>query len=373
MTSESKFPSRSRAATRVMAFTALTLFVSGVGYGAREVYRAATDSFVAPIILSPDNDMVLASKVKMSELNVERARTVADSEAIDADLAAGEKALVRLDELKRSGQHALAWTIDISARQASAGAVDLRKLAEQKQMLGEMLAKQEALASDAHANLQAGLVSKMDYAREVQALDQVRIALLENERTRAQAELQLLQVSLERRSLSSTAGAPATPEMILHEDQMLRVELDVLKLEAEMRAKRAEKRVLAEKLATIDELEGQLKTRPIVRAMEKSMDIAFVPYTQRNGVQPGARVLDCLWGLLHCKDVGEVAEVVPGEVILPDPWGSQARGQYAVLALTDHDAAMSKILRVRGLTVFSSSKLPPSSTSERGRPDLSVR
>jgi hypothetical protein len=48
-----------------------------------------------------------------------------------------------------------------------------------------------------------------------------------------------------------------------------------------------------------------------------------------------------------CRPVGTVSEVVPGEVILPDPWGNQTRGQYAVLNLQDRDAARAKTLRVR--------------------------
>jgi hypothetical protein len=50
-----------------------------------------------------------------------------------------------------------------------------------------------------------------------------------------------------------------------------------------------------------------------------------------------------------CKQVGVVAEVVPGEVVLPDPWGNMARGQYAVLNLSDGLAARAKMLRVRAL------------------------
>jgi hypothetical protein len=42
-----------------------------------------------------------------------------------------------------------------------------------------------------------------------------------------------------------------------------------------------------------------------------------------------------------------VTEVLPGEVIVPDPWGSLARGQYAVIELDDQHAAQSKTLRVR--------------------------
>jgi len=85
--------------------------------------------------------------------------------------------------------------------------------------------------------------------------------------------------------------------------------------------------------------------------VESRIEVAFVPYTQLDGAKEGNEVYDCVWGLFWCKPVGTMSELVPGEVILPDPWGNQARGQYAVLDLTDHSAAMSKTLRVRPGTV----------------------
>jgi hypothetical protein len=39
--------------------------------------------------------------------------------------------------------------------------------------------------------------------------------------------------------------------------------------------------------------------------------------------------------------------MVPGEVVQADPWGSQVRGEYVVLGLSDHDAARAKTLRIR--------------------------
>ena len=60
-------------ATRLLALATLASLIAGVAYVGREGYRALTDSFVAPIILSPDNDLVIQNKVKLSELEVERA------------------------------------------------------------------------------------------------------------------------------------------------------------------------------------------------------------------------------------------------------------------------------------------------------------
>jgi hypothetical protein len=333
--------------TRLFAFGALSAFLSGVGWAGHQVYRAAADSFVAPIILSPDNDVVLEQKLKLDELVVERAKTAAEVEAVDADLAAGEKAAVRLQAMVDAAANSLAWTRDLTKKQATAVTLDLRTLERQKQLLADMTAKETRLVDEAKANMDASLISKFDYAKEQQSLDQVRLASFENERTKLQSDLVMQQVVLTQQSLANERGAPATPEEIMREYQLGQVELEQVKLEAEMRAKRAERRVLWEKLAKIDEIESQLRARPVFQATSKSMDVAFVPYTQIDGVARGAEVFDCVWGLFSCKPVGKVAELVPGEVILPDPWGNQARGQYAVLDLESHESAKSKTLRIR--------------------------
>jgi hypothetical protein len=76
--------------------------------------------------------------------------------------------------------------------------------------------------------------------------------------------------------------------------------------------------------------------------------VAFVPYEELEEVRAGAAVYHCkLWGLLFCSAVGAVSEILPGEVMTQDPWGSTTRGQYAILALQDPSAARSRALRVR--------------------------
>jgi len=333
--------------TRIFAAGALAAFLAGLGYAGMEVYRAMTDAFIAPIILSPDNDLVIESKVKLEELQVERDKTQAEADAADADLAAYAIAISRLQALKTIANHSLAWTQTVNAQQTSAGAGDLKTLDEQKAALTKMIEKQQQLTEASHANLSAGVISKDDHQRDLQALRQLKLALLENERARIQSNLQMQEAVLAKQSLSNSHGTPLMPERLLQEDQIVRIELDLIKAESEERAKRAEKKLDDDKLEKINGLERELKARPLFRAIEKSLDVAFVPYTQIEGVKAGAGVFDCVWGLFHCRQVGAISEVVPGEVILPDPWGNQARGQYAILALREHESAKSKTLRVR--------------------------
>jgi hypothetical protein len=139
------------------------------------------------------------------------------------------------------------------------------------------------------------------------------------------------------------------PELLSRQEQTIRIDLEVTRLKAEARSKAEQRDGLEGRVARVDELSAQLKARPAFLAADRSLDVAFVPYTQMDGVEPGAHVYSCVWGLFFCKEVGTVKDLVPGEVAMTDPWGNQARGLYAVLGLDDRDAAKSKILRVRSV------------------------
>lgn len=362
--------SRARSATlnaRLFSLLMLCAVAAFFGYGGVTVYQFMRDSFVAPAILSPDSDFVLANKLKLSEFVEERARAAAEMEGIDAQVAADDQGIARLSELRKQVDKAVRWTSEVTAEKASAGAAELRTLAREKEVMAAMIDKQKELTAKARVEEQAGIISQTDFAKQAQALSQFELSLIDNERATLQSEAALRETTLEQRALTATGDSPLTPEMMTRAEQTIRVELESLKLEADKRAKLAEKGALAERIARIDELEAELKNRPIYRAIERNLEVAFVPYTQIEGIEAGAGTYSCLWGLLFCKQVGTVSEIVPGELVLPDPWGAPARGQYVVLDLWDHDSAKAKTLRVRRRAGGASSPAGSSGSPVAGR------
>lgn len=343
--------------TRLFSFAALGAFAATLGWIGQQGYRAATDGFVAPIILSPDSDVVLTTKLHASQLEAERVKTASEMERLDADLAAGLDAITRLKALTSSQTDPRAWLSKVQRNAAAAGAMELDRVAQQRTHLTQMIREQEQLVATAKANVDASVIARPEYTREVLALSHLRLALFDTERTQVRAQLDAAQNRLARAALDGSG--PPMPEIIAREEQMTRVELELTKLEAEQRTMRSERATLSDKLAKIDELDAQLRARPVYRAAQARVEAAFVPYTQIDAVQRGAVVLDCTWGLFRCKSVGTIAEVVPGEVVLPDPWGNQSRGQYAILDLENHKAARSKVLRVRVLSGTGPKTRPP--------------
>jgi hypothetical protein len=335
--------------SRLFSFATLCGVVTLMGYGGSGVYRIATDQFVAPCVLSPDSDLVISSKLSMAQLVGERFHASTRRDEIDVSVEAADKAIVELEELRASAARGLEFTAAMTAKQSSAGKNDLRALAEQRQSLVAMIAAQEAFLGQVKKDLEAGLAAKADYSRELQSLNQLKVALIENDRSRLVSEVTMNQVSLTEKALrtSKTPGSIATPEMLMLQDQLVRVTTDILKLRAERRSAIAEKSHLDEELKMIDQLMGQLKERPTFSAADGDLTVAFVPYTQMEGVEKGAKVYDCVWGLFACKPVGQVTKLLPGEVILPDPWGTMTRGQYATMDIADPAAAKSRTLRVR--------------------------
>jgi len=98
--------------------------------------------------------------------------------------------------------------------------------------------------------------------------------------------------------------------------------------------------------------------------------LAFVPHSHVPLIKANATVYECrLWSMFACEPVGHVIEILPGEVEVAgsDTSGGSARGQYAVMQLTDPHAVEAESLRVRDPL---ETALYPATTEEAGAETL---
>src|SRR5580658_7313755 len=82
-------PEVTKSTPRARAFSLLALCatVAGLGYMANTGYRLLTDSFVAPMVLSPDSPLVQQNMLTMSQLYMDRATAIGQANGIEAELA----------------------------------------------------------------------------------------------------------------------------------------------------------------------------------------------------------------------------------------------------------------------------------------------
>jgi len=343
--------------TRVFSVIGLIGLVVGFGYIFHEGYLIATDGFAAPFILGPDNDMVVQGALKLAEVRLEKGRAISEEQGIEASLTNSKAALVKLDELKALAQNALTFANSTATQQVSLGGTDLIVLANQKKALNIMLDRQTGLTAEAKKNFDAGTLTQVEYQQQQQALDQIQVALFNNDHTKMQTDVLLGEATLGLQSLVGNKhgnNSMPMPAILSAADLMGRIELQKLQLDALIKTALAEKDRIQLELTDIAILEKQVMSRPMFAAMNGTINAAFIPYNQMKNsftdkeIVPGDSVYDCIWGIFACKKVGSVKDIVAGETVLLDPTSdSQTRGQFITLNLYNSDTMYSKVLRVR--------------------------
>jgi hypothetical protein len=334
--------------TRVFALLALTALFAAVGRGVIAAYYAVTDAFVTPIILTPDSDLVLPSKLSLANLLGERQTWEMRGAAASAAMEVADRGIAKLTQLRDATAKALAWSDMVSSTMQGSTEKDLSALEQQKQLLEQHLADQRAYVAEMQHNLEAGLARKSDVLREQATVSQLQVELLDNQRAQLASAALHRQNSLEQEALRGQHQGLRTPQMLQQQDQLVRIELELTKLQADKSTRSDELRVANDEMHKLDALIAEMKRRPVFRAVESRQNVAFLPYAQSDGVTDNAAVYECrILGMFACERVGNVLEVLPGEVNMQDPWGTPTRGQYALLDLDDPRAARAKALRLR--------------------------
>ena len=338
---------------RLFALSLLAATFAVLGWGGVQIYHLLTDGWIAPLRLSPDSDAVAQLRMTHQRHLAELARLDAEITRLDGELEAIDAAVDRLSRLRGSAQATLTWQAE--QHRLEAGGLDdaTALLRRQRDLLLQLHTRQQQLVARARDDLAAGAIDRTALDREEQIADQLALERTDIERQLAEANVRRTHTRASLQALRAGTGrgaAPdrgAMPEVAAGLEHATRIELELERLRAEARGQRALREVAAASVAAQRQLLAEVESRPLYRAMSQATDVAFVPYDQLAAVRPGARVVDCVWGVIHCRQVGRVAEVLPGEVVTQDPWGELARGQYAILDLDDADAVRERVLRVR--------------------------
>ncbi|MCX5743814.1 MAG: hypothetical protein NT062_15085, partial [Proteobacteria bacterium] len=137
---------------------------------------------------------------------------------------------------------------------------------------------------------------------------------------------------------------------------------EVLKIKQELEASRLElakavetRNSLKISLERQEKLIASLSKSAYLRAVNDKATVTFVPYGNLSKVEKGSGLYGCKLGMIICHHVGDVLEVLPGEVVFKHPHkDKQLRGQMVEVKLDaeDADAAEDEVLFVGGKPLF---------------------
>ena len=334
------------SAYRLIGFAILTIIVVVlVGYIGSTAFFYMSDTWTVPAAVSATDDKVVTLQAALAEQQNTRDR-IAD------ELNQAERSIAMQQTFQ--AEFAKAIKGDLEGRKAELGR--MRALASNAAATRSAIKSQNsAYASSSRRRMAeeyaAGLIDRNAMLSGKFQQAQITSSNLTLAERQAEFETRAADLEAQTRSLDALlANAETTGDIALsYEVLRIKQEYEASRLDL---AKAVETRdTLKASLERQDKIVGSLKQSAWIRAINDGAAVAFVPYANLPNAKKGAPLYACKLGMVFCRHVGEVLEVLPGEVTSKHPnRDKQLRGQLVELKLDeeDADAAADDVLFVGG-------------------------
>jgi hypothetical protein len=334
------------SAYRVLGFGILTIIVVVlVGYIISTAFFYISSTWAVPMQVTASDEKVVSLAAQVGEQQNARDR-IAD------ELNQAERAIVAQQEFQAEFTKAI--KSDLEGRKAALERI--KALASTAAGTRAAIANQNrAYAGAARKRMQqeyaAGLIDRDAMLNGKFQLAQISGSNLSLAEKQAEYEQRAAELEATARSLDAIlANAETSGDTALsYEVLQIKQQYEASRLEL---AKAVEMRdTLKASLARQDKLLSALKGSAYLRAITDKATVAFVPYGNTDTAKPGAPVYACKLTMVFCYHVGEVIELLPGEVSGRHPHRDKSlRGQFVEIKLDEEnaDAGKTDVLFVGG-------------------------
>ncbi len=321
-------------AYRVLGFAILTIIVVVlVGYIVSSAFFYVSSSWAVPMQVTSSDEKVVSLSAQVGEQQNARDR-IAD------ELNQAERAIVAQQEFQVQFTKAIKG--DLEGRRAALAR--MKGLANTAAGTRAAIAGQNrAYAGAARKRMQqeyaAGLIDREGMLNGKFQLAQISGSNLSLAEKQAEYEQRAAELEATARSLDAilSNAESAGDTALSYEVLQIKQQYEASRLEL---AKAVEARdTLKASLRRQDKLLAALKSSAYLRAIDDKATVAFVPYGNIENAKKGAPVYACKLTMVFCYHVGEVIELLPGEVSGRHPHRDKSmRGQLVEIKL-DHDTA----------------------------------
>lgn len=347
------------SAYKFMGSVLLALIMLGlISFLTVQGFFMVSRSWVTPTVVSPTDPQILTLNTQVAAQTSARDHVLAERREVENRLADAE----RIIAAERAFQQR--FLVALRGEKASKDKVS-RRLQELRREYAA--AREEILQSNRAFSGLTRVRTDALYGARLLAQEE-KLTINHHLAQLAQSNLSLAQTSvdLETRLESlqrEIAGLSAVQNGLGKDKTPDGMTADVLLLEREythsvLEQARAEatRQSLEQDLAALDDvarryetLIASLRASPYLRAIEKDLTVAFVPYENLKNAEHGTPLYACAAKLFWCREVGVIGRTLEGEVSLKHPIRQyMLRGVMVEIQLTDEPAAREDLLHLSG-------------------------
>jgi len=320
------------------------------------------ERWVVPIILSPEHTKVSEAKIGYLQQVYQLRKLEAEKVSISKEMDYIIYASGLHDDFHSNYSNSLSSEIAQDKKRLS----EINKLLEKYNEVSKNNEQRQSSYSTAttknlDSQLKSRLIDKTQFLSGQYMLSQLKLSMLNNqerlaELSRKKVDLQMRILSYEsmERSSDSQLESTSTPSRsLLDNHQLVNSMLEKAKLESRLEPLKLRYSSLDNLLSEFRNTIGNLEKSPYIRASEKPVTVAMVPYSNLNYVKVGEPILSCLLDFIICETIGRVKLILTGEVSMRHPLKSQElRGQMIELDLIDDSWGESRALMVGRAPLF---------------------
>ncbi|WP_164019511.1 hypothetical protein [Pyxidicoccus trucidator] len=313
-------------------------------------------SWVTPTVMSPTDQEILTLNTQVAAQTSARDHVLAERRTVENRIADAERTITA----ERAFQQR--FRVALHGERAARARVS-RRLSELRREYG--LAREEILTSNrAFSGLTRVRTDALYGARLLEQED--KLTINHHLAQLAQSNLSLAQSSVDletrleslNRELAGLAavegglGKDSTPDgmttdVLLLEREYTHSALELSRAEATLKSLREDLKALDDVALRYATLIASLRASPYLRAIEKDLTVAFVPYENLPQAGQGTPLYACSAKLFWCREVGVVGVVLEGEVSIKHPIRQyMLRGVMVEIQLSDSPAAREDLLHL---------------------------
>jgi hypothetical protein len=339
---------------RTVGFVVLTLILLGlVSFLFTKVFFLFNRSWIAPTLVSPTDERVVRLNAEIVQQSALRDKLLGERAVLEVSLRDAE----RREATGMTLQESLTRAARAEANARSSERQRLQRLSSELDEVRSQVAEATRQFADVSREsldeqYQSGLTTRDKYAAgnlQLGQLAQTNLTLAEKDSELTARGEQMKRDADALVSATRTldpARAPLNVDSLRLRQDFMRGALDVAKAQDERKACTDVQTSLDRSVARYDELLKVLSESPLLKALSGKITIAFVPYQNLTNVHTGSTVFACRLGMFVCRKVGQINQVLSGEVSVHSPIESKnERGLMLELSLEDGGhAAQDQVL-----------------------------
>jgi len=348
------------SAYKIFGFGVLTAILLGlIGYFGVNLFYLFDRHWILPAIISPTDERVLHLDEQEAEQAALRQKLLIER----YDLAARLKDANRVIEVETEFQERFAPAVqgDIQARRT-----ELKRLqdlfTDYATTKAEILRSNEAYSGLSRQRnqelLEAHLVERDNFVNNNFQLSQIahgNLSLAENEANlfARTSELEHEISAMEATNRRGRGGRSLSYESLRMEQEFSHSVIEAAKARDQTESLQQSLQAVDESIDTYDRMLRQIRDSPYLKAVERHLSVAFMPYDNASNMTKGTDLYACRFGLVGCHWVGKLGEPLDGEVSTKHPLHNQIlRGVMVELDLVDPAWARPQVLFTRRPPLF---------------------